>query len=314
MSYSFRLVVASFMIYLLLTQCNEKPQETKSHPKLKMSLAQWSFHLPLRAGTMSNVDFVRVADSMGFDGVEYVNQFFKDKAQDTTFLVGLKTISAQTGVKNVLIMIDGEGDLGSSNDSERLTAIANHKKWIDAAKHIGCIAIRVNAHGNGSPDDIKKAMVSSLKELSDYAKERSIDIYVENHGGISNNGDWMLDLIKNVVAYGNVYAYPDFDNWCWERVGGDHYDGECVHRYDRYKGVEMLLPYAHALSVKGLQFDQRGEETTIDYKRMMELTHQAAYDHYLGIEYEGEDLNPRVGVQKIMDLVRKYHPAASSKR
>jgi sugar phosphate isomerase/epimerase len=314
MIFSFRLGVVSFMIFLLLTQCNEKPQETKNQPKLKMSLAQWSFHEPLRAGTMSNVDFVRVADSMGFDGVEYVNQFFKDKAQDTTFLVGIKTISVQTGVKNVLIMIDGEGDLGSSQDKERSIAITNHKKWIDAAHYIGCEAIRINAHGKGSPEEVKAAMLQSLKILSDYARTKPINIYVENHGGISNNGDWLLTLIKAASAYRNVYAYPDFDNWCWERVGGDHYNGECVHRYDRYKGVEMLLPYAHALSVKGLQFDKSGEETTIDYKRMMELTHQATYDHYLGIEYEGEDLNPRVGVQKIIDLVRKYYPSAPSKR
>src|SRR5215210_6219900 len=114
----------------------------------EISLAEWSFHKALFANKMTNLDFP-VISKQQFDisAVEYVNQFFKDKAKDTSYLNELLKRCNDNGVKNHLIMCDGEGNLGDSDDAKRKQAVENHYKWVDAAKHLGCLTIRVNAFG-----------------------------------------------------------------------------------------------------------------------------------------------------------------------
>jgi sugar phosphate isomerase/epimerase len=122
-----------------------------------ISLAQWSLHRTLRKGDLDNLDFAAFArKEFDIHAVEYVNQFFKDKAQDFTYLKEMKKRAKDNGVKNVLIMIDGEGQLGDDNEANRLKAVENHYKWVDAAKYLGCHAIRVNAAGKGEPEEVKK--------------------------------------------------------------------------------------------------------------------------------------------------------------
>jgi len=111
----------------------------------KISLAEWSFHRALFGNKMTNLDFPVVTRELGMEGVEYVNQFFKDKAKDEKYLAELKKITKNEGVQNVLIMCDAEGMVGHSDKKERLKTVENHKKWIDAAKFLGCHSIRVNA-------------------------------------------------------------------------------------------------------------------------------------------------------------------------
>jgi sugar phosphate isomerase/epimerase len=297
LKYIFLLIIAVF-----LNSC--APKFPQDHNEPKFSLGQWSFHTELRNGSMNNYQFVEEAKELGFDGVEYVNTFFKNKVENWTFLDSLKTISRETGVKNVLIMLDGIGELGSNEPAMRQYSIDQHKKWIKAAAYIGCEAVRINAHGNGTPDEIKVNCIESIKALAAYAKSQGIYIVVENHGGISNNGDWMLDLIKQLQPYG-VYAYPDFDNWCWEREGGDFYNGKCIQLYDRYKGVNMLLPYARSLSVKAIHFNSALDEINIDFYKMMQLAKTNKYYGYLGIEYEGSDFPPHIGIAHTKALARK---------
>jgi hypothetical protein len=118
----------------------------------KISLAEWSLHRALFSGKMSNLDFAQQATTVyGIDAVEYVNQFFKDKAKDQKYLAEMKTRSADQDVKNVLIMIDDEGDLGDPNPQKRSRAVENHYPWVEAAKYLGCHSIRVNARSTGTP-------------------------------------------------------------------------------------------------------------------------------------------------------------------
>jgi sugar phosphate isomerase/epimerase len=205
----------------------------------------------------------------------------------------------------LLIMVDGEGKIGGSHNTERLLAVENHKKWVDAASYLGCSAIRINAHGDGSSDQIKENCIESIKSLAAYAQSQNIDILIENHGGISNNGTWLVSLLQGLADVKGVYALPDFDNWCWEREGSDFYNGKCLQTFDRYEGVKMLLPFAKGLSVKCIKFDSFGNEVNIDYAKMMPIVKAAGYNHYLGVEFEGEDIESKEGVEKIRKLVLK---------
>jgi len=256
-----------------------------------ISLAEWSLHKKLFKGDLKNIDFPEyTAKNFGIYGVEYVNQFFKDKAQDMTYLKDLNNRAKDNGVKNVLIMIDGEGSLGDRDENKRLKAVENHYKWIDAANFLGCRAIRVNAAGEGTKEEVKDQVVKSLSSLADYGKKGKINVIVENHGGISSHGDWLADVLKTVNKK-NCGSLPDFGNF---------------YEYDRYQGVTDLMPYAKGVSAKSHAFDANGNETGIDYAKMMDIVKKAGYKGYVGIEFEGDKISEDEGIKLTKALLERF--------
>ncbi len=257
----------------------------------EISLAEWSLHQTLFKGDLKNIDFPELAaKKFGIYGVEYVNQFFKDKAKDMTYLKDLNNRAKDNGVTNIQIMIDGEGNLGDEDNAKRLEAVENHYKWIDAAAFLGCKAIRVNAAGKGTPEEVKNQAVQSLSTLADYGKKAKINVIVENHGGISSHGDWLSDVLKTVNKK-NCGSLPDFGNF---------------YEYDRYQGVTDLMPYAKGVSAKTHDFDAQGNETQIDYPRMMKIVKDAGFTGWVGIEYEGSTLSEEEGIIKTKALLERF--------
>ncbi|MEJ5091712.1 Xylose isomerase-like TIM barrel [compost metagenome] len=258
-----------------------------------ISLAEWSLHKTLFKGDLKNIDFPELAaKKFGIYGVEYVNAFFKDKAKDMTYLKDLNNRAKDNGVRNVLIMIDGEGNLGDEDAAKRKQAVENHYKWIDAANFLGCHAIRVNAAGKGTPEEVKKAVVESLSTLADYGKKSKISVIVENHGGISSHGDWLADTLKT-VGKKNCGSLPDLGNF---------------YEYDRYQGVADLMPFAKGVSAKTHDFDANGNETQIDYTRMLKIVKEAKFKGYIGIEYEGSKLSEEEGIFATKKLLERLRP------
>jgi sugar phosphate isomerase/epimerase len=261
----------------------------------QISLAEWSFHKALFAGQMNHLDFAKVAKTdFGIDAVEYVNQFFKDKARDPTYLGEMKRRCGDHGVESRLIMIDDEGDLGDADSAARTTAVENHYKWVEAAKFLGCVAIRVNARSTGSYDEQLERAADGLRRLAQFGAQHGIAVIVENHGGLSSNGQWLSAVMKrvNLPTCGTL---PDFGNF---DLGGGQ-------EYDRYTGVAELMPFAKAVSAKSHDFDATGNETRIDYRRMMRIVKDAGYRSFVGIEYEGDRLSEPEGVRLTKALLEK---------
>lgn len=255
-----------------------------------ISLAEWSLHRTLFGGKLSNLDFPETAaKKFGIHAVEYVNQFFKDKAKDKKYLADLNQRAKDNGVKNVLIMIDGEGPLGSTNGKERTTAVENHYKWVEAAKFLGCHAIRVNAAGEGTPEEVKAAAIDGLGRLSEFAAPHGISVIVENHGGISSHGDWLSAVLQG-VGKTNCGSLPDFGNF---------------YEYDRYQGVKDMMPFAKGVSAKANVFDEKGNEPNIDFRKMLQIVKDAGYTGYVGIEYEGEQLSEEEGILATKRLLER---------
>lgn len=274
----------------------------------KISLAEWSFHKAIFDGKMTNLDFpVKAKKDYGIDIVEYVNQFFKDRAQDKTYLKELKMRCKDNGVKNHLIMIDGEGNLGDADAKKRIEAIENHYKWVEAAQFLGCKTIRVNAAGDGSPDDVSKRCIESLRKLSEFGAMHKINVIVENHGGFSSNGKWLADVMKN-VGMKNCGTLPDFGNFCLKWAEGKDYH-ECAEQYDPYMGTQEMMPYAKGVSAKSHDFDENGNEKTLDYFRLLKIVKEANFKGIVGIEYEGQNLSEEEGVRKTLDLLKKVGAA-----
>lgn len=266
----------------------------------KISLAEWSLHKTLFDGKLNNLDFpAKAKNDFGISAVEYVNQFFQDKAKDQTYLADLKKRCDDLGVTSVLIMIDGEGGLGDTKKNQRTKAVDNHKKWVEAAKFLGCHSIRVNAHGEGSAEEVGKAATDGLRSISEFAKDFNIGIIVENHGGYSSDGQWLSKVIADTQQQ-NCGTLPDFGNFCLKREGD-----KCVEQYDRYKGTEELMKYAKGVSAKAYDFDEQGNCIETDYARMLPIVKSAGYTGHIGIEYEGNKLSEEDGIRATKALLEK---------
>ena len=239
---------------------------------------------------MTNLDFPKIAKTKyNLDGVEYVSIFFKDKAEDTEYLTKLKAECTKYGVKSLLIMIDDEGNLADTSLTVRQKAVENHYKWVKAAQFLGCHSIRVNARGEGTMEQVQAAAIDGLSKLSDYAAKYKINVIVENHGGYSSNGKWLSGIMK-IINKPNCGTLPDLGNF---------------YEYDRYQGVAEMMPFAKGVSGKTHDFDKDGNETVIDYIKMMKIISDAKYKGYIDVEYEGDKLSEADGVKASIALVKR---------
>lgn len=280
---------------------------------IEISLAEWSFHRTIRAGKLDHLDFAAKAKKdYNISVVEYVNGLFggtkmtfKEAARNSAYLNELLKRSQDAGVINHLLMIDEEGELALPNDKERLAGVANHKKWFEAAQLLGCRTVRVNLHGEGAPDEKKTASIDSLGRLGEMAKDMNLNVVVENHGSESSKGYWVADVMRK-VNLPNVGTLPDFGNFCITHPWGTT-QGECSDAYDRYKGIEELLPYSKGgVSAKSYDFDANGEQPLIDYKRLLNIVKSSGFKGFIGIEFEGFNQPEEEGVRKTKALLEKY--------
>lgn len=271
------------------------PQITlfSSNEWFKISLAQWSLHRMLRDGKLNHLDFPEFTKKeFGINAVEYVSTFFSE-ANLSSELKELKLRCDDNNIKSLLIMVDLQGDFGVSDKNEIEKTLQNHYKWVEAAKYLGCHSIRVNARGTGSKKEVAKAATNSLYRLGEFSKDFGINVLVENHGGYSSNGNWLSGVIKK-VNLPNVGTLPDFGNFKINKIKDKN--------YNKYKGVKQLMPYAKAVSAKCYDFDAFGE-TTIDYKKMLNIVKSHNYTGYIGIEYVGKRLTEVEGIKACKKLL-----------
>jgi L-ribulose-5-phosphate 3-epimerase len=289
--------MASLTLAGQLLAADEPAKKDAKEPLFKISLAEWSLHRTLGSNKLDNLDFPKAAkEEFGIDAVEYVNQFFKDKAKDEKYLGELKKRCSDLGVTSVLIMCDGEGSLGDPKDAQRTKAVENHYKWVEAAKFLGCHSIRVNAYSEGSFEEQQKLAADGLRRLSEFGAKHDIGVIVENHGGNSSNGKWLAGVMK-LVDMKNCGTLPDFGNF---------------HGYDRYLGVTETMPFAKGVSAKSHEFDAEGNETKTDYYKMMKIVLDAGYHGYVGIEWEGGKISEAEGIKATKKLLEKVREKLSA--
>jgi sugar phosphate isomerase/epimerase len=259
----------------------------------KIAVSQFSFASQFWTKQLDPLDFPAKSRELGITGLDYCSMFFADKARDAGWLGELKKRSADAGAFNLRIMVDGEGVLGELNETNRLKAVENHYKWIEAAATLGCPMIRVNVEGEGAPDAVASAAVDSLGRLIDYARQHGgIDVIVENHVGISCNGAWLAGVMKQLNSpHGGTLA--DFGNFCVNRTKPETQDiagymkTKCLEEYDRYKGITELMPYAKGVHAKTHVFDADGNDQETDFCRMFKIIKQSGFNGWVSIEYEG---------------------------
>ena len=275
----------------------------------KISLAQWSLHRTIKIKKeLSPNDFSIKAREMGFDAVEYVSSLYWNELKSRSIAKITKELVSKSNdndIKNLLIMVDGEGDLAAKNNSKREKAIENHIKWIEMAHELGCHSIRVNLNGEKEKKNWIEYSSKSLTKLCSFARKDKINIIVENHGGLSSNAKLLAKVMKE-VNLDNCGTLPDFGNFCIEKEDPNNYFSNCINEYDKYLGMEELMPYAKAISAKSFDFNNNGEESTIDFKKIIDIVSSFKYKGYYGIEYEGLNLSEEKGILKTKKLLERH--------
>ena len=279
-------------------------KEVAKPPFFKFSLAQWSLNRAiLETKTLQPLDFPKKARELGFDAVEYVSQLYvQEKLSSASFESLIKELNKRSkdqGIENVIMMVDNEGELAAPTKAHRDQAIENHRKWIDAAAELGCHSIRVNLFGEGTEHDFsiwKETASDGLGRLAQYAAKSNMNVIVENHGGMTSDAAKLVEVIK-MIDLKNCGTLPDFGNFCTKREGGERWLTPCIEEYDRYKGVAEMMPFAKGVSAKSYDFDTKGNETKIDYKKMLEIVKDAGYTGRIGVEYEGTTLDEEEGIR-----------------
>jgi len=247
-----------------------------------ISLAQWALVEEISAGKWNNLDFPRIArEDFDLDGIEFVNTFFEVPTEG--YLKKLKQNAVACEVEMLLIMVDDEGDGCEATNAGRKQFAINHRKWVDIANYLGCHAIRTNCRGPEKVDrtEALKWAAESYHMLLEYAGPANISIVIENHGGISNDPDWMVSLMNEVEdpAFG---TYPD-----WR---------EPTSGFDNYTYLQKTLPWAKGMSYR----NQPTEELTA---KMIGLSNDSGYKGWYGIESNG-----REEIRKGIELLKKYLP------
>jgi sugar phosphate isomerase/epimerase len=314
------------MLYGGCSQDSAQPQEPQAQikkPIFEISLAQWSLHRSifgqnpgdtigwdafsqtlnspnyrtLLAGNIDPLDFPLIAKrDYGINAVEYVNVFFFDRGKDQDYLSELKRRSDGEGVRNVLIMCDAEGEFGDPEEANRKRAVENHYKWVEAAQFLGCHSIRVNAASDPSLEagEQMRLAAEGLRPLCEFADAYEINILVENHGGLSSNAQWLVGVMK-LVDHPRIGTLPDFGNFTISET----------ETYDRYKGIQELMPFAKSVSAKSYDFDAEGNETATDFHRVMRIVLDAGFRGWVGIEYEGDTLSEPDGIRATKALLER---------
>lgn len=271
-------------------------------PPFRISLAQWSLHRTHGSGALPALGFPARARRLGFEAIEYVNSFFRAQVRDFGWLGELRRRCEGEGVRSLLIMCDGLGALGDADEAARAQAVENHRPWLEAAAFLGCHSIRVNAQSSGDWEEQRTRAADGLGRLCRAAEASGLNVIVENHGGLSSNGKWLAEVMR-AVDHPRCGTLPDFGNF---HLG----DGEW---YDRYEGVRELMPFAKAVSAKSHEFDDAGNETRTDYRRMLGIVLDAGYRSWIGVEYEGDGLPEERGIlltKALLERVRDERSAA----
>lgn len=273
------LLGAAGMVAPTMVGANEA-RATPRMTKDDISIAQWALVDEVRSGLWKTLDFPKIAREMfDINGIEFVNTLFE--VPTMSYLNQLKKNADDHGVTMVLIMVDSEGEGASGTKKEREQFAINHRKWIDIAQYLDCHAIRTNCTGpkGADPKEALKWGIESYQMLLEYAVPAKVSVLIENHGGLSNNADWTVELMK---AVNNLYfgTYPD-----WREPAAD---------FDNVDYLQKTLPFAGGMSYR----NQPTEELTA---KMIALAKDSGYRGWYGIESSGRD-----AIKQGKSLLEKY--------
>jgi sugar phosphate isomerase/epimerase len=256
--------------------------------RLELSIHQFSLKKLFDEGrleTFAYPDFVK--QEFGLTSIEFAVEFCAALRADPKEGAALRDRSKQLGIKHRALLCGAQPALDAPSEMDRQTALEDHLKWAEVAEHLGCEFIRVRASSEGVRNKQLAHAAQGIGALCDALGDSPVSVLIENIAGFSRDPDWLVALI-NRVGPKRVGLIADFGN----------FDG------DIYAGMQRLLPYAKSICTKSWNFDEEGNETTINFARMMRMIKESSFRGCIAIEYLGEE--PVVGVRKTAELINRF--------
>ena len=228
-------------------------------------------------------DFPRYArETFGVDAVEIIQ---RDITQiDADGIDRLKDGLRAAGVALVSLPID-VGHISRPDATKREHDLRLIELWLDVAAALGCPVARVN-----SRDGDLEVAIASYQRLVDYGRARGVAVVMENHGGLSANRETARAILTAVPGLGTA---PDFGNFK---------DAE------RDDALAEWVPRARIVHAKTFDFDDQGRMPAFDFARCIRIVHDAGYDGYYSIEFEGNG-DQVDGVRRSLALIREVAAA-----
>jgi len=258
-------------------------------PEVFLSCETYSLRNYIRQGKYDLISVSRLMKELNIKGVALNDMFFK--SWDKPYLDQIKKSAKDNGITIAAVIC--EGNLAGANDEARRKLIESNVMKMRAAAYLGAPVVRLSVGRTGDPAKDGtvgvERVIAAFKELLPLAKELKVKMTIENHGGASGKADYVLRIIRGTDPKW-VGSCLDFKNW----------PAEVLHEENA-----KLAPYAYHTHAKAHSFTAEGEETTVDYARVLKMLKDAKYKGAVSIEFEGPE-DQIEGVKKTRDLILKY--------
>lgn len=195
---------------------------------------------------------------------------FKLCDKEVSYLSKVLQYAQSKGITFNLLTVDGDTYVYAPKETVRRTNINNAKKWIDIAHLLQARGVRFDA---SLPEEtieftseVQHIVCSGYRELIDYGKEKNVDIFIENHFGITSNPDNLLKILN---------ALPDlkylFDSWNWNHKKVAEAWLKCIK-------------YADEVHIKTFFISERGEDILVNIPSLLNLLEERDFKGSLTIE------------------------------
>jgi sugar phosphate isomerase/epimerase len=255
--------------------------------RLLVGCCAYSYNKYLRSGQMTMEDFIRKAVELQLDGVDMTVYYLK--STEPSYMASLRHLAFQNAVS-----FSGAA-CGSSmvqaDKAKRAQVLDDIKKWVDVTDQLGASHLRI--FGGALPPNVTAKQgidwcIEVMKPASDYAGNRGITLGIEDHVGVTQEADEILEIIHGVDS-------P------FARINLDIANFIATPKADAYAQIEACIPYAGMTHIR----DRFGTGGPIDLDRVWQMFAKAGFKGYMSAEYEDPKEDAITGVPRLIGDMRK---------
>lgn len=223
---------------------------------------------------LTPASFIDLAADFGCDAAELTSYYFPPTDDDAAF----RALRRQAFLRGIAISGSAVGNSFTAPRGPGLDAqIAAVNAWIDKTAALAAPHLRVFA-GALPPgvtlDEARRSCIEALEACADHAGRAGVMLGLENHGGIVDNADGLLAVVRAVKS-----------PWL-----GVNLDTGNFHVTDPYAEVARCVPYAVNVQYKvDISRAPGGPKEPADAARIVNLLRDGGYQGCLTLEYEAAD-------------------------
>lgn len=240
-------------------------------PRLRSAICAYSYRDELKDKKMKYDDIVKIAVETGVDGIDMTVYWFPDTSDE--FLLPLRRLAYKKGVEIYSIAI--RTNMCQPTQELREKELVEVQRWIEVATRLGAGHIRVfggNVPKGKSEDEAAGWVVEILKRACEQSGKRGICLGLENHGGITEKAERIVQIVKAVDS-----------PWLGINLDTGNF------KNDVFRQSEMCVPYAVNVQVKTLMSNGEGGRIPSDWDAFAKILIKGGYKGYLALEYEDKE-------------------------